>query len=422
VGGAEVAKRAGIPLAILAAAAIAAALLLRDAGETSSEDEALLEQLQSLGYVEQVSSDPDPDRSGVILHDPERAYPGINVYCSVRSREVRFLDMDGRLLHTISLPESGEGSDCLLVPTGEGDFLALSQPLLVRIGWDSEVRWVSRRAHHHDVALDGMGRIYTLTEKPGFLSDRRGQIPIRDHAILVLDADGKAVREIEISPLLGGAVSRERIAWMRRLLSRGEPRAWPYELVSDVYHPNAVQVLDREVGPGRPGQLLLCLRELDLLVIVDPDRESVVWRWGARSLDHPHHPTVLPNGNLLVFDNGWRRKWSRVIEVVPATGEVAWRYQGDPRESFFSDVRGSAQALPNGNVLITESTKGRVFEVTRRGELVWEFWNPDRTDDGVRRQIYRMQRLRPDRLGRSADLGPRGRAGGPHPIDVVAPD
>ena len=49
---------------------------------------------------------------------------------------------------------------------------------------------------------------------------------------------------------------------------------------------------------------------------------------------------------------------------------------------FFSAVQGAAQALPNGNVLVTESTKGRVFEVTRDGEIVWEFWNPDRTAAG----------------------------------------
>jgi hypothetical protein len=34
--------------------------------------------------------------------------------------------------------------------------------------------------------------------------------------------------------------------------------------------------------------------------------------------------------------------------------------------------------LPNGNVLITESDGGRLFEVTRAGEIVWNFVNPTR--------------------------------------------
>jgi hypothetical protein len=146
------------------------------------------------------------------------------------------------------------------------------------------------------------------------------------------------------------------------------------------------------------------------VAIVDPDRPAVVWRWGKQRIDHPHNPTLLPNGHLLVFDNGPRRKWSRVIEVAPATGKIVWTYHGDPRESFFSQVRGSLQALSNGNVLITESTKGRVFEVTREGEIVWKFWNPDQTDDGVRRQIYRMQRYESDWLGLPRDVGVAGSA------------
>jgi hypothetical protein len=246
-----------ITLAIAVLAAIAAVAFYRRSGEPGSEDELLGERLRSLGYAEQVSSDPDPARTGVALHDPERAFPGINVYCSIRSQDVRFLDMKGTVLHTIRLPEASDGSDCLLVPTGDGDFLALAEPILVRIGWDSEVRWISRERHHHHVDLDGAGHIYTLSEKPGVLLHGGERIPIRDHSILILDEGGQALREIELSPLFGNAVSRERIAWMRRLLRRPEPSAWPYEVVSDVYHPNAIEVLDREVGPGRPGHLLL---------------------------------------------------------------------------------------------------------------------------------------------------------------------
>ena len=406
---------------IAAITAIALAPLFCGEGQPGSDDEALLERLRSLGYVAQVSSDPDPKRTGVTLHDATRAYQGINVYCSVRSKHVRFIDMNGTVAHTITLPEAGDGRDCTLVPTGDGDFLALAGPLLMRIGWNSEVRWISREGHHHDVALDGTGKIFTLSEKRGLLPRGSSPIPIRDHSILILDENGRAIREIELSPLFGGDVPRERIALMRRLLRRPEPEARPYEVASDVYHPNAIEVLDRNAGPGRPGNLLLCLRELDLVAIVDPDQPAVVWRWGRKEIDHPHHPTLRANGNLLIFDNGPGRKWSRVIEVVPATEQIVWAYQGNPPESFFSKVRGSAQALPSGNVLITESTRGRVFEVTRAGEIVWEFWNPERTEDDTRRQIYRMQRFDLDRLGLPRDFGATHRRVGSKPEDVDHP-
>jgi Arylsulfotransferase (ASST) len=69
-----------------------------------------------------------------------------------------------------------------------------------------------------------------------------------------------------------------------------------------------------------------------------------------------------------------------------------WEYRGDPPQSFSSPARGSAEALPNGNVLVTESARGRVFEVTREGAIVWTFLNPEFEAKG-RRQIYRMQRV-----------------------------
>jgi hypothetical protein len=50
--------------------------------------------------------------------------------------------------------------------------------------------------------------------------------------------------------------------------------------------------------------------------------------------------------------------------------------------------------LPNGNTLITNSDSGQVFEITKSGEIVWEFYNPHLTDDkSFRVAIYRMNRL-----------------------------
>jgi hypothetical protein len=65
-----------------------------------------------------------------------------------------------------------------------------------------------------------------------------------------------------------------------------------------------------------------------------------------------------------------------VIEINPATNEIAWKYQDKPTWNFFSPRMGYAQRLPNGNTLITESSFGRFFEVTKEGEIVWEYVTP----------------------------------------------
>jgi hypothetical protein len=93
---------------------------------------------------------------------------------------------------------------------------------------------------------------------------------------------------------------------------------------------------------------------------------------------------------VLIFDNGMLRGWSRVVEVDPETDRIVWEYPGEKGAPFYTRGRGGSQRLPNGNTLIAESNEGRAFEVTRSGEIVWEFRNP-RIVDGHRRAIVRMR-------------------------------
>jgi hypothetical protein len=155
-----------------------------------------------------------------------------------------------------------------------------------------------------------------------------------------------------------------------------------------VLHANAVRVLDRAVpGLGRAGDLLVSVRELDLVAVVDPVRRRVRWSWGPGVLEAQHDPSVTPGGDLLIFDNRPDRRASRVVQVAPPSGRIVWSHEG-----FFSRTRGGVQALPNGNVLIVESERGRAFEVTRAGDVVWEYYDPDERD-GRRLALEQMQRL-----------------------------
>ena len=72
---------------------------------------------------------------------------------------------------------------------------------------------------------------------------------------------------------------------------------------------------------------------------------------------------------------------SKVVEVDPLTQEIAWSYRGNKANGFYSAGLGTNQRLANGNTLITESMGGRAFEVTREGEIVWEFVSPHRAGD-----------------------------------------
>lgn len=95
-------------------------------------------------------------------------------------------------------------------------------------------------------------------------------------------------------------------------------------------------------------------------------------------------------GHLMLFNNGDRRvgrEYSSVDEFQPplqkdgsyklsdidpfGPATFAWSYS-DP-ENFVSDRISGAQRLKSGNTLICSGSQGWVFEVTPKGERVWEF-------------------------------------------------
>jgi len=126
-----------------------------------------------------------------------------------------------------------------------------------------------------------------------------------------------------------------------------------------------------------------------------------------------HHPTLLANGNILVFDNGAHREYttidySRVIEVDRASGEIVWEYKENPVFDFNSFICSGAQRMPGGTTLICECTKGRLFEVTREGDVVWEYLSPfyyEHPIFGTNNMVFRCLRYAADDPAlRGADL------------------
>ena len=358
-------------------------------------------RLEALGYTEQVVDDPDPRRVGVTHRDP-RAYPGINYHCT--GQLVRFIDMDGKVVHEMPLDVStGGDAGCLAKTYRPGLMAIVNSPLLslssVRKGGS---RWMRDDGFHHDVAVDARGRIYALSRHDAVLERHARQVPVWDQSIVVLDGKGRTERRIDLLPLFGSLVPDARLdAIVEERAKRTPETQERYLRAVDVFHPNTIEIVAwPHDGAAGATAALLALRDLDRIAVVDLERAKVLWDWGAGSLIGPHDPWLLGSGHVLVFDNGAQplgpagRTYSRVVEVDPGSGTIVWQYPETPSPQFFSPTRGGAQPLPNGNVLVTESTKGHVFEVTREGTIVWDFWNPDfRSQDGARRTIYRMRRL-----------------------------
>ena len=152
---------------------------------------------------------------------------------------------------------------------------------------------------------------------------------------------------------------------------------------------------------GGDGTFTVSSRYLHSVMVINRQTGKVEERYSqattATDIFGQHDPRLLPNGNILVFDNGWERpashSYSRVVEFERGSGKIVWEYADAPRSNFYSSYISGVDPCPNGNVLVAEGQTGRMFQVTRAGEVVWEYINPHFADSNgvVDNTIYRAR-------------------------------
>ena len=354
------------------------------------------EQLRALPYVHwRPVEEGETLSEGVVHYDRARVRPGANLYCPEDESVARLIDMEGTVLHTWT----NDREDWHHVELdAEGDLFVVCEQALVKMNWNSEILWTTEGSFHHDIAVDDAGTLHSLMSQPKYVSSVYGDVPILDDLVVTLAPDGMIQSTFSLWALFGEDVDPHRLERIATLLERGNTLEDPLlRDFCDVLHTNSIQVLERSLpGVARKGDLLISIREIDTIAILPVDGSLVAWSWGPGELYRQHHPTMLDNGHILIFDNQTKEVGSRVIELDPSTNGIVWEYRtSDPRE-FWSQRSGACQRLESGNTLITDSLGGRVFEVTPTGETVWDFRTEvkDRNKHRLfRGAIYRMTRV-----------------------------
>ncbi len=342
------------------------------------EERVAMERLGHLGYTD--AGREAPEEWGVTIWDHERAEDGLNLYCSGHGAEALLIDMSGTVVHRWTHPyeelpgappldQAYQGAWRRLRLFEDGSLIAIHAGLaIVKVDKDSKLLWYRLLPVHHDFDVDAKGHIFVLTAVARDAAEAGGDKPILDDRIVELDEQGNVLRQISLVEAL------RRSHWAPMLVE-------PARRGGDILHANTLELLREPLrvphSAFRPGRVLVCMRDLDAIAVVDLALEKVLWLQRGPWV-HPHQPSVLPDGRLLVFDNMGNAGYSRVLAYDVAAEAIVWQYGGDPPESFFSIFSGSAQRLPGGNTLVTESYAGRAFEVTPAGEITWEFLSPHR--------------------------------------------
>ncbi len=310
-------------------------------------------------------------------HDSERANGGFTLV-PIRHDEqawISIIDDDGTVVWTCERPHNSH--KVLLAPDGSG-------VIFNEVTHLAEVDWVGDSIHHVDWDCQ---EVWSIT------------VPNSHHDFTMLDQDrfaiiGYSTKETEIEgetiTLLGDTIIEvHRDGTTRLLWDLFEENDVEVAVSNERSVDQTIQMMDWSHGNYLSWQqeeqaYLVVLRHLDAVAAVDGESGAQRWmvsnNWGDyQSASEPiftwPHSSELVGGDLLVFNQTYKEiedtcSHSLLLSLDAGAGLATPADQYENQECSKVSYLGNAQALANGNTLVTFSDAGLVDEVTPEGELV----------------------------------------------------
>ena len=339
--------------------------------------------------------------------------------------------------------------------------------VLERRSWEGDLLWTlnwanNERHHHHDFAWMPNGHVLVLAWEWKDANEAAAAGRLNPQTMWP-----ESITEIEPTFPSGGNVVWEWHAWDHLvqnvnpdLPNFGEPADHPHRI--NINHAEVGSGAGGGPGGGASGdwmhanavnynpeldQIAISSRRFNEIWIIDHGTSTeeatgaagdLLYRHGNpeaygrgtevdQTLFGQHDVQWVPQGHpqagdLLVFNNGNQRPgcscstvdcWTPPLledgtyaldDSAPFGPSVfSWSYPESPFADFFSTNISGVQPQPNGNFLICEGAKGKLFEVTQSGQTVWEYLNPGGSF-GVTQQggfplgnaVFRAYRYAPD--------------------------
>jgi Arylsulfotransferase (ASST) len=368
---------------------------------------------------------------GLLASDPERAFREFTLFAPLfaENRNVYLIDLQGNVVHTWNMPYSPGLSGYITERgtlfyngrTPESSFLSrfpFKGGVVLEADWNGKVLWQVHHPdhHHHGILLrNGNVLLNCMGQVPDEIAGRvRGGMVESDMPSGQYASQPQADAGKMYSDYLAELTPAGKTVWEWRTWEHLDPVS---DGIAEVQAPRTMWAQGNSVEELPDGDILASYRPTSTVVRISRKTGKIAWKLGPPTVAGQHAPTLLGNGNVLIFDNGVHRlddsmPYSRVIEINPATNEIVWKYQDKPGWNFFSPRMGNAQRLPNGNTLITESSSGRIFEVTKDGEVVWEYVNPlfgtplfGGPPTSLSNQVFRALRYSSEEIARARGSG-----------------
>ena len=371
---------------------------------------------------------------GVTIYKPDKCWNGYTVLSKVIAKKpgqiptgfsVPLIDMNGKVVHewknVVGFPSKLLPGGRLLGGLPKPGTVGIDVDLVAQFDFNGNIEWQWDKAEeiqvkgpdgkigkvwsarqHHDIQREPNPVGYYVpgldpwVDKGNTLIAAKSIGNDENERIVEVDWQGNIIWDFLGKDHKDEVIRRDTNAWGGNTMSWLGPNKW-YDAGDQRFHPDNI-IMDNYS---------------DTIFIISKKTSKVVWQVGPDFSKYPqlaklgvnrteflgpysggyvggmmHHAHMIPKGlpgegNIIAFKNGL--PYSLVIEFNPVTLEKVWEYSGIElgyAEShglahyFFSASISSIQRLPNGNTLICEGDGGRIFEVTKDLETVWEYIYP----------------------------------------------
>jgi len=314
-------------------------------------------------------------------YDPDRACNGISYFNSWEANRILGVDMDGSVTwDLLAMDETIIGvANGFRVQPEEGTcvYICNERPMVVNIEDQSALFEGGEHAGHHSIVKTPHGTLMMLAVDL-FPIDYEPWYPSTC-------AHGDVIKEINMET--------DEVIWEWRLRDYVDPIEHHSDVVIrfndgciDWSHGNTVKFIPHYVYNGEVYEVVLYNSAfLNSFWLIHYPSGDILWSVGTHGtigLPEPpaeplfcltHDVDMVENDVFIMYDNGKCRTHSKAVKVrvdpVAGVVEEIWSWT---KPLMYDWWGGDANQLPNGNVLLTNVTQGRLIEVTDDGDVVWE--------------------------------------------------
>ncbi|MCP4263574.1 MAG: hypothetical protein GY774_39620 [Planctomycetes bacterium] len=349
------------------------------------------------------------------VYEKDEAFDSLNlVVCIASNRQlsISVMNMEGHEIHKWNIdwfalwpnpnhlpdeakPKSKPGTllhGAVLLQNGDLVF-NFSFLGLIRINKNGDVIWRLPYRTHHSIHEDEHGNLWVCGQKhhdkplpkfPNYIP------PFIEPTILQVSPEGNIIEEISVLDLL-------KENGLYGLMYMGSLVNSSTAVSGDILHLNDIETFPNHLKEGffKKDDIMISLRNINTIIVFNHfSREIRFIRTGG--FVRQHDPDFIDGNTISVYDNnniapesyGYQ---SRIVLLSAIDNRSLVYYQGSENCRFYSDILGKHQWLPNGNLIISEPTNGRAFEINKNGNIVWEYFNV--VGDGMIGWMSEVQRL-----------------------------